>query len=388
MLPGGNSPARTLEPLVFGPSRIFFSFRPHAAPALLLSAAVVATLFAATPFLIPEVADRYEVAIGTSGLISAAQVGGFAAAAFVAGRRFTPSRRILTGAAIATVLLNALSAVNGVFVVLLGLRLAAGVAAGLLVWLAWVDAMGQSRVMRDVAAAGPLTIFMAAPVLGWVASMGGDRAVYWVLAAIAVPAALVPVRFTTGRIVRRRMSPARSNVVLLVALGVLTMAGSSLFVFAATVAQQEADMGDVAVAFGFSLNALAGFAGARTPARPGSAWMWMLGVAVAASSVVVLAGTPVAYYLSMVAWGFCFWMAVPDLLRQVAEWSLVPEERVGDAQSVMALGRAVGPAVGGFLVGAGTFGPLAAFAGTGVAVAAAIGLGVVVYRRDRVPPTG
>jgi predicted MFS family arabinose efflux permease len=371
---------------MFAPTRLFFSLRPHAAVGLLAGSAFVAAMFAATPFLLPEIADRYGVALGTAGLSSAVQVGGFGAAAFVAGRRLSPDRSLMIGAGLVLVATGIGSALSTEFGLLLGLRLLAGAASGVVVWLAWVDTMGDRSIMRDVAATGPLTVLLLAPFLGWLAGHGGDQAVYWALAAGAVPIAFLPVRFAASpQAGRRTMSPSRSNVVLLVALGLLTMFGSSLFVYSAAVGRELVGLGDVAVAIGFSVNAGAGLVGARLGRRPRSAWPWLSVIAVSVV-VMVFVPEPPGFFLAMAAWGFAFWMAVPTVLGGIAAWSLVPEERVGDAQSIMAVGRAAGPAAGGLVLGASsTFGPLAVFAAVGLVAAAAVVAAVERYRRDRRP---
>ena len=55
----------------------------------------------------------------------------------------------------------------------------------------------------------------------------------------------------------------------------------------------------------------------------------------------------------MVTWGFGFWMAVPAAFSVLAEHSNYPAERAGDAQAYMAMGRVVGPMLGGLLYDAG-----------------------------------
>lgn len=354
--------------------------------ALVVGAAAVSFLFAATPFLIPEVSDRFEVSLGTTGLISSAQVLGFAGLVFVAGRRLSPSRGGLVAAALVGVATDIASALVSSFPALLALRFVAGSAAGLLTWLAWTDAMRSSKSMRDIAAVGPLTVLLGAPLLGWVASVGGDRAVYLLLAGSMVLPALVPVKFVSEPMRdRRSMSPSRSNVVLLVGLGILTMAGSALFVFLGAFGKQEVGLTAVALSLGFSVNALAGLIGARLRWRAAHAWPWLLLVAASATLIVAFPG-PVAYYAGMFGWGFAFWMAVPTVLGRIADWSLVPEERVGDAQSIMALGRAAGPSVASVLVGTGEFGGLAVFAGAGLVTSATVVGGVEAYRRGRPSP--
>ena len=354
--------------------------------ALIVGASSVSVLFAATPFLIPAVADRFGVTLGTAGLISSVQVFGFAASVFVAGRRLLPSRGALVAAALTGVACDSASALVASFPALLALRLAAGAAAGLLTWLAWADAMRSPRSMRDIAAVGPLTVLLGAPLLAWVASAGGDRAVYLLLAGVMVFPAIVPARFVSEPMRGRRgMSPSRSNLVLLAGLGILTMAGSALFVFLGAFAEIEVGLTAVGLSLGFSVNALAGLIGARLRWRPQHAWPWLVLIAVSATSIVLFPGA-LTYYIGMFGWGFAFWMAVPTVLGRVAEWSLAPDERVGDAQSIMALGRAAGPSVAALLVGNGKFGGLAVFAGTGLLTSAGVVGGVEMYRRGRPGP--
>ncbi|HSM02957.1 MAG TPA: MFS transporter [Acidimicrobiia bacterium] len=371
---------------MFAPIRALVSLRRGAPVALIVGAASVSFLFAATPFLIPEVAHRFDVSLGTAGLISSVQVLGFAAMVFLAGRRLSPSRSGLVAAALLGVAADAASALVSAFPALLALRFVAGSGAGLLTWLAWADAMRSSRSMRDIAAVGPLTVLIGAPLLAWVASVGGDRAVYLLLAVSMVFPASVPVAFASvppgGR---RTMSPSRSNVVLLAGLGILTMAGSALFIFLGAFGEREVGLTAVALSLGFSVNAFAGLIGARLRWRPVHAWPWMLLVAASASSIVAFPGA-ISYYGGMFGWGFAFWMAVPTVLGRVAEWSLVPEERVGDAQSIMAVGRAAGPSVASVLVGTGEFGGLAVFTGVGLVTAAGVVGGVEGYRRGRPNP--
>jgi DHA1 family inner membrane transport protein len=346
----------------------------------------VSLLFGATPFLIPLVAERYGVSVGTAGLISAVQVSGFAVTTFVAGRWWSPSRRKLVLGGVIGLVFNGLSAIAGSFELLLGFRLMAGTAAGVFTWLAWADAMRDRKSMRTIAAVGPVTVLVGAPILAWIGSAAGTGGLYWTLAVSLAPVLVLRPDFGgSTRHRRRSMSPSRSNVVLLIALGTLTMAGSGLFVFVGAFATTEIGMGVVAVAVGFSVNAAAGLVGARWKARPQHAWPWM-GVITLSASMLVVAPSELVYFLAMVGWGFAFWMAIPTVLTAIAEWSLVPEERVGDAQSIMAAGRAFGPVIGGVLVGSGAYGRLGIFTGIGLGAAAVLVGSVERYRRGREAP--
>ncbi len=79
-------------------------------------------------------------------------------------------------------------------------------------------------------------------------------------------------------------------------------------------------------------------------------------------------------------------MSVPGVLQMLAERSLARDERAGDAQALMAFGRAGGPIMGGAFVDVGSFQGLAVAASVGIAVSGAIVMGVQ-EGRDRLPVT-
>ena len=220
------------------PIRALIAFRPKASVGLIGGAAAVSSMFAATPFLVPAIADRHGVPLGTAGLISVAQVAGFTIANLVAGRIVRPRVALLIPTAAALASVNAASAWAGSFGLLLALRGVAGVAAGLITWLAWIDAMSEPGIMRDVAGAGPLMALVTAPLFGWLAFAGRDPVIFLFLTVLAALPILLPARLASQTVPgRRRVSPSRSNLVLLGALGIATLAGSSLFVFSAAMAR-------------------------------------------------------------------------------------------------------------------------------------------------------
>jgi DHA1 family inner membrane transport protein len=365
---------------MFSPSRFVLSVRPKATPALLVAAASIALHFAATPFLLPAISDRYGIALGTAGFISVSQVGGFTVANLVAGRRLRPRRAILVTSAIVGCVANAASALTIGFPFLLTMRAVAGVAAGMITWLAWTEAMRDAGALRDVAGVGPFTAFLGSPVVAWMVTIGDERAVFLALAVSTLPAVFMRTAFTDEPLpARRRMSPSRSNVVLLIALGILTGAGSSLYIFAASIGQERFGLASVAVSLAFSLNALAGLAATRQSARERSAPIW-LGLIALSAGVVASGVHAIAFYVAMALWGYAFWMAVPVVLSHVAQWSLAPEERTGDAQAIMALGRVLGPAAGAALLGLGSFAAVGIGSASGLAVSAVLVGGVDRYR--------
>ncbi|MDA2978713.1 MAG: MFS transporter [Actinomycetota bacterium] len=337
----------------------------------------VALLFLATPFLIVPISEHYGVSEGTVGLIALVQVGAFAAANFLLPRLLRPSGRILRYAAVALILLTLLSIVPQYFAVLLVLRALAGFAAGTMVWLAWTDAMKHAKTMPSIAAAGPLTALIASPLIALVA-VHGDGAVYGVLAVATLPVATFIAPVTGKKRVRGVISASRSNRVLLVALLALTFFGSALSLNLTIVARDIHGISMFAASIGFSCNALGGLLGSRFPkwrAHPG----WFL-ASIGVALFAIVFGPVAFFYIGMVWWGFAFWMGIPGVFKMLADRSVAPGERAGDAQGVMAIGRAFGPAMAGVFVDGGALYALAITAAVG---STAAGLGVVGVKEGR-----
>jgi predicted MFS family arabinose efflux permease len=372
---------------VFAPVRFLASIRPEASAGVLGGAGVVTAVFAATPFLIPEIATGFGIAVGTAGLVSTAQVGGFALASFLAGRLGRPSAVVLRAAIAVLVVTAAASAYAPSIPVLFGLRAVAGAGMGVITWVAWADATRFRKGVGDVAATGPIAATIVSPVLGWLAGIGSYRAVYLALAVISAAALAMPIEVEARPRVGGLVSPSRSNRVLLLALALLTCFGSSVFVFGAAAGAQIAGLGPVAVSLGFSFNALAGVAATRRNARPGSGGWWMIGTAVSALAVSIVPNG-VVFILAMGLWGYSFWMGLPEILRLIAARSLRPDERVGDAHSLMAVGRVAGPAVGGIALGDGRFALLGIVGGSGLLAASLLVAVVERYRLLATPAVG
>ncbi len=367
---------------MFAPSRLMYSLRPKAALGGVAAAAVVALMFAATPFLIPEVADRYGVSDGVAGAISVVQVAAFALANLIAPRLLAASGRLLRVSVIVLALVNAASAAPSQFGFLLALRVVAGTAAGIMTWIVWSDAMRRSSQMGRIAAAAPVTALIATPLLSLVGE-SGDRMLYLALAAGTIPAALFSCPIAAPREAVRKVSTSRSNRVLLVALFLLTFAGAALFIFEAVAAREVLGMSPTVASLAFSLNAGGALLGARLAGRhrrPG----WWLAATGPAAFLTIAGGSPALFFVSMTVWGFAFWMGVPGVLQMLAARSLEPAERAGDAQAMMAVGRAAAPLLGGAFVDAGAFIPLAATAGIGLVISGALVIGVQ-EGRERLP---
>lgn len=352
--------------------------------AVLAIVAAVAAMFAATPYLIGAVAVRYGVSEGTSGLLSAVQVGAFATMTLTLPRLVTPSTGKLRVAAAVFLAANLVSIAMWWFPLLVAVRAVAGAAAGTLTWMVWREAMSARRAMASISSVGPLSVLIAAPLLAYLSGFG-DRAVYAVLAVASIPGLFAAVGEATTPAARRIVSRSRSNRVLLGALFLLTFAGAGMFVYESVAAVEVLGLTTLQTSLGFSLNAAGGLLGARLAGRhkrPG----WWLASAGPAIFLTIGSGTPWLFFPAMAWWGFAFWMGVPGVLQMIAARSLHPAERAGDTQGFMAIGRAVGPFMGGFFTDAGAFTALAAVAGTGVSLSGAVVIGVQ-EGRERLPPT-
>lgn len=369
---------------VFAPIRSLTSVGRGAPFALMASAAIVTFMFMATPFLIAEVADRFEIGRGRAGLLSVVQVGAFAVANVVLPRVLQPSGRVFRVAAISLILSDLASIVAPSFSWLLASRVFSGAAAGALTWLAWSAAMRSTAALSSISAIGPFAALVSAPILGALVVFG-DRIIFGVLALSVLPLLFVKLPTFESRPALAERSRSRSNRVLLGALFLLTAAGASLGVFEAVVAVETLGMTPLAASLGFSLNAGSGFFGAKLASRQRRPGIWLASAGPAAA-LTVLGGTPFWFYVGMAWWGFAFWAGLPGVLTMLAARSLRSDERAGDAQGLMAFGRSIGPGFGGVLVDAGSIGTLAVVAGVGLTLSGLIVVGVQ-EGREALPPT-
>lgn len=369
---------------VFGPVRSLYAVGRKASAAVLLSMVASTLMFTATPFLLGPVSDEFGVGRGLAGGISVVQVGVFAFVNLAVPRIVAPSQTLYRVALGAMVVSGLLSAWTGSFWMLLVFRAFAGAGAGVLTWLAWADAMRHERSMAAVSAIGPITALVGAPLFAFVAELGVG-AVYVVLAVAAVPGLFISLTLPEGTKPTRRRSRSRSNRVLLFALAITTFSGASLFVYESVAATEVLGMSATATSFAFSLNAAAGLAGARFSGRHVVPGRWMAAIAPGAL-LTIWGGSPLWFYVGMAWWGFAFWMSIPGVLQMLAERSLARDERAGDAQALMAFGRAGGPVMGGAFVDVGSFQGLALAASLGIAASGAIVMGVQ-EGRDRLPVT-
>jgi len=365
------------------PSRILYGGRRDAPLALIAATAAVTLLFASTPFLITPLSESYGISEGFAGSISVAQVGAFAVVNFLFPRLVRPSGRLLRVSAISLVVLNLGSIFAGMYAILLFLRILAGAAAGTMAWLTWSNAMRQKRSMSSIAATGPMTVLIAAPIMSIIAGWG-DQAVYAFLAIATVPSAVLWAPVAGRKRARGVISASRSNRILLVSLFGLTFFGSAMFINQTIAAREIHGLSSLAASLAFSFNSAGALLGARLSTRhryPG----WFL-ASIGPATIITVIGPAWLFYVGMTWWGFAFWMGVPGVLQMLVDRSLEPTERAGDGQGVLALGRAAGPALGGAFVDSGALIALAVTSASGITVS---GLTVVGVKegRDRLPPT-
>ena len=142
-----------------------------------------------------------------------------------------------------------------------------------------------------------------------------------------------------------------------------------MFVYAAAIGEELDGLSPLTVSLLFSANALASIPSARWTGRRGPAGIWFLMTALCALTIA-LSRSGLLFGAAMIGWGFVFFMGVPAAFTLLAARSNFPEERAGDAQAVMALGRVFGPLLGGALYAAGSTSTL------GIAAAAVMAVGV------------
>jgi predicted MFS family arabinose efflux permease len=353
------------------PVRLLEAAKPSVPAALLVAIASSTAVFTATPFLLPAVADEYNVAVSTAGWMSTAQLAGFVVASWIGGRFLHPVRSVFVTGTIIGVVANLGSAAAPSFEVLALLRFGSGLSLGFAAWIAWQAAFGNTEKTGDVAVVGPLVGVVLSPMIALILESVGLRWLFVILAAItATPLFWMQqvARVDRLRPHRTRHTPTRAARVILVSLGLITLGGSSVFVYSAAIGRDLDGLSPLTVSLLFSGNALAGIPSARWTGRRGPAGVWFLVTACCALAIAA-ARSGVVFGLAMVGWGFVFFMGVPAAFNLLADRSNFPEERAGDAQAVMALGRVFGPIMGGALLAAGSEGVL------GVVAASVMSLG-------------
>jgi DHA1 family inner membrane transport protein len=359
---------------VQAPLRLLAAAKPSVPAALLVAIATSTAVFAATPFLLPSVAETFGVGVGTAGLMSTTQLAGFVVASWIGGRFLHPVRSVFVVGTLLGVAANLASALAPTFATLAALRFVSGLSLGLAAWIAWQAAFGDAGKTGDVAVVGPLVGVIVSPLIAVVLQSAGLR---WLFAILAVVTAL-PLMFVrqVPRVDRLRPHHTRHRAtraarVILVALGALTLGGSSVFVYAASIGENLDGLTPLTVSLLFSGNALASIPSARWTGRRGPAGLWFLFTAICALTIAVSRSGKL-FGMALVGWGFVFFMGIPAAFSLLAARSNFPEERAGDAQAVMALGRVFGPLLGGALFATGSTGTLGAVSASVMTVGACL----------------
>ncbi|HSH10972.1 MAG TPA: MFS transporter [Ilumatobacter sp.] len=333
------------------PVRLLFTLKPKIPAGVLAAVAVSTVVFAATPFLVKGVAIDQHVDVSTVAVISTAQLAGFMLTSWGAGRVLRPRRRVMVISLLLGLLANAASALTPWFSLLVGIRFISGISLGLISWIAWSEVFGDDERVGDVAVIGPIVGTLSAPLIAMLIDISGTDLLFFALAGLH----LLPLPFiretrlvAATRTRRERHRPTRAAAAILACLGVTTLGGSAVFVFAAVIGQDHIGLSALAVSFVFSANALAGVPSARYRGarRLPGLWMALTGVAAVFMTTVQ---EPIVFWLALPIWGFAFWMGIPGAYSLLAERSNYPEERAGDAQAIMAGGRVIGPLLGGAL---------------------------------------
>ncbi len=353
------------------PYRLQNTFRVQTEIGIVLAMAIATATFVATPLVLSPLADEFGVGTGTVALFSAAQLACFVAASSLAGRITEPSTRLFVGGLVVLAAANVASAAAPALIVLVVLRAIAGLALGTLTWLAYSQVFGDAERTGDLTVVGPIAAVVASPVFGLVIDTVDVRAVFLVLAGLAVvPLARIPeiqvppVAERTGR-----NRAVRAALVVIAALSLATLGGSAVFVFIGAIGQEQYGMSALTISLVFSANAAASIPSARYRGRRPFAGGFYLVTAACALAIGFL-DEPVFMWVILPLWGAAFWAATPGAYTILAERSRFPTERAGDAQAAMAAGRAVGPLLGGVLVSAGSFEALSVVGAVMVAVAA------------------
>ncbi len=348
------------------PVRLLAALKPTVPAALLVGIASSTAVFTATPFLLASVADEYGVAVGTAGLMSTAQLAGFVLASWIGGRFLRPVRSVFVVGTIIGVAANFASAAAPTFAVLAAMRFASGLSLGFAAWIAWQAAFGDTEKTGDVAVVGPLVGTLMAPLIAIALETVGLHWLFVMLALItATPLIWAGQVAPTDRLRphRTRHAPTRAARVILLALGTITLGGSSVFVYAASIGKDLDGLSPLTVSLLFSGNALAAIPSARWTGRRGTAGMWFLMTALCALGIA-MSRSGLVFAVAMVGWGFVFFMGIPAAFNLLAARSNFPEERAGDAQAMMALGRVFGPIMGGVMLAAGSEATLGVVAAT------------------------
>ncbi|MEM9035931.1 MAG: MFS transporter [Actinomycetota bacterium] len=359
------------------PHRIVDAARPTVPAGLLVALAIGTATFVATPFLIPGVAEELDVDVGVAGLIATAQLAGFVIGSWLLPRLLPAAQHTAIGAIVLVAMANGIASLLPAWELLLGLRVLSGVGLGVIAWLAWREAFGDRRRTNELNIATPLVAIVTTPLVAWVTSTVGAGATFALIATASLIPLALPLEPSTAAI-ERPSGPAprvRAAVLLLVALALFTTGGSSVFVFVAVIGAERLGLSALTISAAMTANSAAGLVASRLRRPAWTAPAAVFGIAVLAVTIARTESS-VVFLVAVAVWGLFFFVAMPATFDILAGRSAYPEQRAGDAQAVMAVGRVVGPALGGALVSAGSIASLGWVAAALLAVSATI-VGVI-----------
>ncbi|MGH1489214.1 MAG: hypothetical protein ACRBK7_07445 [Acidimicrobiales bacterium] len=329
------------------PIRLVSLIRPSVPPGVLLAVGFSAVVLGSTPFLLDLVVAEYGISLIWASMIGVAQLSGFVVGSWGSGRWLQPRRRVFVASLCVAMVANLISTLLPPFAILVALRFISGLALGLLTWFGWVQVFGEEKGMGDIAVMGPITGIVSAPLIATFA-IGGATQVFMLLAVLAV----VPLLFNQGTGANKtipkkssRSKPIPEATAILVALGMFTLGGSSVFQFAVVLGTGRPALSVGTIALVFSANAIAGIPGAKWPWSRGMPGAWM---AITGCCAIIMANATSGplFAAIVILWGFAFWMGIPGVFSVLAKRSANPADRAGDAQAVMASGRIFGPLIG------------------------------------------
>jgi len=334
------------------PVRLSLLIHPSVSAGILLATGLGTLVFVSTPFMFPLIAEEYEIGLGFAAFIGTFQLGGFVLGSWGSGRRLSPRRGIFVAAVVLAIGTNLLSALLPIYPVLIVLRFLSGISMGIISWFGWVQVFGDESRMGEIAVIGPIVVFVASPIIAVVANSGGASGVFLMLGIVAI----LPLLFARNAGVEGASSPPTERHkavlvarVLLASLGLFTMGGSAVFMFAVVIGKERLGLSAGEVAWVFSFNAACSAISAGHTGRRGIPGPWLATTGFAAIALATASATWV-FALAAGVWGFAFWMGIPGVFKILADRSEYPQERAGDAQAVMAVGRAFGPLAGGILL--------------------------------------
>ncbi len=334
------------------PVRVSLLLNPTVSIGILLATGFSTLVFVSTPFLFPLISDHYDIGLGLTSFVGTFQLGGFVIGSWGAGRHLSPTRRVFFIALLLAVVANLASSLLPAYPILIGLRFLSGISMGMISWFGWVQVFGDEARMGEIAVVGPIVGVLTSPLIALVATRGGASSIFLFLGLLAIG----PLIFnrTTGVADPPRPTTERHQAVfiariLLLFLGLFTLGGSSVFTYAVVIGAQRLDLSASQVAWVFSLNALCSTLSAGRTGKRGIPGPWLMSAGVMAILLATASSTWV-FAAAAAWWGFAFWMGVPGVFTILAERSEYPQERAGDAQAVMAIGRVFGPLLGGLVL--------------------------------------